>query len=97
MLAAQDSTRQALHSVLCRYVRSRADNQMAGHGSDASSCEPERYVNGSANSALTNNGVIDPCGLIAWSFFNDTYTLADASGNSVPVDVSLQNSPLPPE
>lgn len=70
---------------------------MAGQGSDASSCEPERYVNDSPNSSLPNNGVIDPCGLIAWSFFNDSYTLADGSGNAVPVDVRLHISMQPHE
>ena len=60
---------------------------MAGQGSDASSCEPERYIDGQYNSSALNNGVIDPCGLIAWSFFNDTYSIADSSGNAVPVDV----------
>ena len=60
---------------------------MAGQGSDASSCEPERYIDGQFNSSALNNGVIDPCGLIAWSFFNDTYSIADSSGSAIPVDV----------
>lgn len=71
-----------------RYVRSRADQQLGGRGTTASSCEPERYVNGSSNSALQDGGQIDPCGLTAWSFFNDSYTLS-ISGSSLPVDVSI--------
>ncbi|KDP38004.1 hypothetical protein JCGZ_04647 [Jatropha curcas] len=50
-----------------RYVKSRSDQQLL-HGleyNDTSSCKPEE----------SNNGLpIVPCGLIAWSLFNDTYT-----------------------
>ncbi|KAJ9153151.1 hypothetical protein P3X46_026625 [Hevea brasiliensis] len=49
-----------------RYVKSRSDQQLL-HGlkyNDTSSCKPEE----------SNNGLpIVPCGLIAWSLFNDTY------------------------
>ncbi|CAK9135514.1 unnamed protein product [Ilex paraguariensis] len=49
-----------------RYVKSRSDHQLL-HGlkyNDTSSCRPEE----------SNNGLpIVPCGLIAWSLFNDTY------------------------
>eukprot|EP01018_Ginkgo_biloba_P000881 Gb_01714 [translate_table: standard] len=51
-----------------RYVKSRSDSQLL-HGlkyNGTSSCKPEQYSNGLP---------IVPCGLIAWSFFNDTYTL----------------------
>ncbi|KAJ6333299.1 hypothetical protein OIU77_009209 [Salix suchowensis] len=51
-----------------RYVKSRSDQQLL-HGlksSNTGSCEPEE----------SNNGLpVVPCGLIAWSLFNDTYTL----------------------
>ncbi|XP_043689987.1 putative ALA-interacting subunit 2 [Telopea speciosissima] len=50
-----------------RYVKSRSDRQLL-HGlkyNDTSSCKPMD----------SNNGLpIVPCGLIAWSLFNDTYT-----------------------
>ncbi|KAK4729722.1 hypothetical protein R3W88_022710 [Solanum pinnatisectum] len=50
-----------------RYVKSRSDKQLL-HGlqyNDTSSCNPEGK----------NNGLpIVPCGLIAWSLFNDTYS-----------------------
>ncbi|XP_057971961.1 putative ALA-interacting subunit 2 isoform X2 [Malania oleifera] len=50
-----------------RYVKSRSDGQLL-HGlkyNHTSSCKPEE----------SNNGLpIVPCGLIAWSLFNDTYT-----------------------
>ncbi|PRQ29504.1 putative ALA-interacting subunit 2 [Rosa rugosa] len=51
-----------------RYVKSKNDRQLL-HGlgyNDTGSCKPEE----------SNNGLpIVPCGLIAWSLFNDTYTL----------------------
>ncbi|XP_010538551.1 PREDICTED: putative ALA-interacting subunit 2 isoform X2 [Tarenaya hassleriana] len=50
-----------------RYVKSRSDQQLL-HGlkySRTSSCEPEEFDNGLP---------IVPCGLIAWSLFNDTFT-----------------------
>ncbi|XP_050369838.1 putative ALA-interacting subunit 2 isoform X2 [Argentina anserina] len=51
-----------------RYVKSKNDQQLL-HGlgyNNTSSCEPEEFNNGRP---------IVPCGLIAWSLFNDTYTL----------------------
>ncbi|CAB4276489.1 unnamed protein product [Prunus armeniaca] len=50
-----------------RYVKSRSDQQLL-HGlgyNDTSSCKPEESKNGLPTV---------PCGLIAWSLFNDTYT-----------------------
>ncbi|EOA13634.1 hypothetical protein CARUB_v10026706mg [Capsella rubella] len=52
-----------------RYVKSRSDQQLL-HGleySHTSSCEPEESSNGLP---------IVPCGLIAWSMFNDTFVFA---------------------
>ena len=56
----------------CRYVRSRDDAQLRGEvrtGANLDACEPERYLSG--NTA----DLIDPCGLVAWSLFNDSYTV----------------------
>lgn len=53
--------------VYFRYVKSRSDKQLRSRKGerDTESCSPE---------AKTSNGsVIVPCGLIAWSLFNDTY------------------------
>ncbi|XP_039059340.1 putative ALA-interacting subunit 2 isoform X1 [Hibiscus syriacus] len=50
-----------------RYVRSRSDQQLL-HGRNShgtSSCQPVES---------SNNQPIVPCGLIAWSLFNDTFT-----------------------
>ncbi|GLT31989.1 hypothetical protein SLA2020_066860 [Shorea laevis] len=51
-----------------RYVKSRNDQQLidGNSSSDISSCRPEAYTNGT-------NAIV-PCGLIAWSLFNDTYS-----------------------
>ncbi|KAK2642955.1 hypothetical protein Ddye_024718 [Dipteronia dyeriana] len=50
-----------------RYVKSRSDKQLFQElkFNDTSSCQPEKSHNGLP---------IVPCGLIAWSLFNDTYT-----------------------
>lgn len=51
-----------------RYVKSRSDAQLRGNiNADVSSCEPEDKSNGQP---------IVPCGLIAWSLFNDTYNFS---------------------
>lgn len=49
-----------------RYVKSRSDAQLRDPSSenDVSSCKPEDNAEGLP---------IVPCGLIAWSLFNDTY------------------------
>ncbi|GER33855.1 LEM3 (ligand-effect modulator 3) family protein /CDC50 family protein [Striga asiatica] len=50
-----------------RYVRSRNDQQLRNPGSEreTSSCSPE--------DTTPDGNPIVPCGLIAWSLFNDTY------------------------
>ncbi|GAB4836688.1 ALA-interacting subunit 3 [Ancistrocladus abbreviatus] len=61
-----------------RYVKSRSDDQLRSNGSadDVSSCKPEDIANGKP---------IVPCGLIAWSLFNDTYNFA-LNGNNLTVN-----------
>ncbi|OVA12750.1 Protein of unknown function DUF284 [Macleaya cordata] len=54
-----------------RYVKSRSDAQLRDpkNENDTSTCEPE--------DTLGKNGpAIVPCGLIAWSLFNDTYSFS---------------------
>nr|APR63756.1 hypothetical protein [Populus tomentosa] len=53
-----------------RYVKSRSDKQLKslGNEDDTSSCKPEDTAVG--------GGPIVPCGLIAWSMFNDTYNFS---------------------
>lgn len=62
-----------------RYVKSRNDQQLrsSDSGNETDSCKPE---------ATTSNGLpIVPCGLIAWSLFNDTYNFS-RSGRSLNVN-----------
>lgn len=62
--------------MFSRYVKSRNDQQLL-HGlksNDTSSCQPED----------SNNGLpIVPCGLIAWSLFNDTFKFIRESSELV--------------
>ncbi|XP_057453290.1 ALA-interacting subunit 3-like [Lotus japonicus] len=57
-----------------RYVKSRNDEQLrdSSKANSTSGCKPEDYVNGVP---------ILPCGLIAWSMFNDTYSFSRNNNN----------------
>lgn len=55
--------------IVFRYVKSRSDEQLknTNSASETSDCKPENMANGKP---------IVPCGLIAWSLFNDTYSFS---------------------
>ena len=55
-----------LYCYILRYVKSRSDKQLRSrvYEDNTESCKPED---------IANNSPIVPCGLIAWSLFNDTY------------------------
>ncbi|XP_061346782.1 ALA-interacting subunit 3-like isoform X2 [Gastrolobium bilobum] len=57
-----------------RYVKSRSDEQLrdTSDESSTSTCKPEDIANGKP---------IVPCGLIAWSLFNDTYSFSRDNKN----------------
>lgn len=57
-----------------RYVKSRSDQQLRHNSSanEVSACKPEDTANGKP---------IVPCGLIAWSLFNDTYSFSIRNKN----------------
>ncbi|BAT93130.1 ALA-interacting subunit 3 [Vigna angularis] len=57
-----------------RYVKSRSDAQLRDRNKEnsTSDCKPEDTANGKA---------IVPCGLIAWSLFNDTYSFSRDNRN----------------
>lgn len=61
-----------------RYVKSRSDKQLRSPDaeSDTKSCAPED---------MNNNKPIVPCGLVAWSLFNDSYGFK-ISNKDVPVN-----------
>ena len=54
-----------------RFVTSRSDPQLRGLSQSMASlkrvCDPQLYLGGQSSD------VIDPCGLIAWANFNDTF------------------------
>lgn len=56
-----------------RYVKSRDDRQLRSKASenDVGTCSPEDYTPNDKG-----HKPIVPCGLIAWSLFNDTYKLS---------------------
>ena len=60
--------------VYFRYVKSRSDEQLRDRREEnsTSACNPEDIANGKA---------IVPCGLIAWSLFNDTYSFSRDNKN----------------
>ncbi|KXZ53793.1 hypothetical protein GPECTOR_6g711 [Gonium pectorale] len=61
-----------------RYIRSASWEQLAGRPvgpGDLSRCEPALYLGGHPNVSLPSSGLVNPCGLRAAAFFNDTYTL----------------------
>jgi hypothetical protein len=67
-----------------RYVKSRSDQQLRGSipsKTDLDNCKPQDTWNGS---------VVVPCGLIAWSLFNDTYDFSTDGflnpNNTIPVN-----------
>eukprot|EP01098_Paradermamoeba_levis_P012613 TRINITY_DN5550_c0_g1_i2.p1 TRINITY_DN5550_c0_g1~~TRINITY_DN5550_c0_g1_i2.p1 ORF type:complete len:321 (+),score=95.35 TRINITY_DN5550_c0_g1_i2:93-1055(+) len=68
-----------------RYVRSRNDNQLRGQEvtslSGLSECNPRKSVNGSSDPKDFYN----PCGLIAWSVFNDTFKV-ERGGQELSID-----------
>jgi hypothetical protein len=58
---------------MSRYVKSRSDAQLRGAEVDAAkadTCAPQQILNGDLNLP------INPCGLIAWSYFNDTFEVS---------------------
>ncbi|KAL3713941.1 hypothetical protein ACJRO7_036346 [Eucalyptus globulus] len=66
----------------CRYVKSRSDKQLQSKDGEGktTNCEPEAVTG--------DKDIIVPCGLIAWSLFNDTYKF---SVNDMPLDVNKSN------
>lgn len=61
-----------------RYVKSVDWQQIHGKNKSAGKlvdcAGQKRYVTNSENRTLERDGLVSPCGLISWSFFNDTFT-----------------------
>ena len=81
-----------------RYVKSKSDDQLKGKTvslksiKDSGDCDPvitnsDMGVTESiTGKTLDPNDVAVPCGLIAKSFFQDTYELKDENGNDIEID-----------
>ena len=65
----------ATRALGCRYVRSVDSKQLGGKNSTTSACQPFSNINVPGS---LDNGIINPCGLIAHSNFNDTITVRNA-------------------
>jgi len=77
-----------------RYVKSRNDLQLSGQDvtdkAALSACEPIAYF------GQNTSQIINPCGLIAWSNFNDSYVLTkESAGESNPITVIDKGLALP--
>lgn len=78
--------------ALRRYVRSRKDKQLSGTVNASAVCNPQAWLTGNEQDpTLPYDGDILPCGLIAWSQFNDTFdatvTQPGGSSSTLPLDV----------
>eukprot|EP01001_Neometanema_parovale_P006218 NODE_2592_length_1384_cov_138.449643_g2464_i0.p1 GENE.NODE_2592_length_1384_cov_138.449643_g2464_i0~~NODE_2592_length_1384_cov_138.449643_g2464_i0.p1 ORF type:complete len:390 (-),score=99.64 NODE_2592_length_1384_cov_138.449643_g2464_i0:213-1331(-) len=64
-----------------RYAKSRSDTQLAGNdvsSSDIDDCEPFRWVGDKQGKSGFERYLYAPCGLIAWSMFNDSFAVYKA-------------------
>ena len=69
-----------------RYVRSRDDRQLRGEVREASDLQDSDSCKYHVLKDYEDpTSVVSPCGLIAWSVFNDSFALFDSSGGKVPL------------
>ena len=73
-----------------RYVDSVAWSQMRAAGKSVSNsvldrCRPQKYITREPDASFVNDGLSLPCGLMPWSFFNDTIAV-EVNGNAVTID-----------
>jgi len=88
-----------------RYVKSRSDAQLRGEVVSYSDVETPCSPIVSANGEESDDAVYLPCGLIAWSYFNDTFSVAaEGGGNAInltekgiawPSDLEYKFKPYP--
>merc|ERR1719502_245321 len=65
-----------------RYVRSRDDQQLVGDES-FSTTDLEESCSYHYKAPWDDDAPINPCGLISWSWFNDTFALLREDGSEV--------------
>lgn len=71
----------------CRYVRSLSAQQLGGQNpGSANECSPKRILESKEGRQVNGTGLIVPCGLVAASYFNDTYAVEDANG---PISINV--------
>jgi len=70
-----------------RYVRSLDSKQLGGENSTTGACDPFSHV---SVAGAPNNGIIDPCGLIAHSNFNDSIAVLSPAGVTLDVRALLR-------
>lgn len=71
-------TNPLVFNNILRYVKSRSEQQLRNinYENDTSTCKPEDTVNGTT---------IVPCGLVAWSMFNDTFSFSTKNNEKLPI------------
>lgn len=78
-------------NLVCRYLNSKSDAQLRGAGvataSLHQSCAPQDALNGSSSAP------IDPCGLVAWSSFNDTFQVGHLGSGKDPSEAFRRRVP----
>lgn len=85
-----------------RYVRSLVSAQLGGKNkapSTLGTCAPQQYVNGiegttdpATGEPLVDGAAVDPCGLMPYSYFNDTYTLTQQEPGAAASAVTLDET-----
>ncbi|CUG80353.1 membrane-associated protein, putative [Bodo saltans] len=86
---------KGFHQNYRQYQESRDDAQLIGDTVDGSGdyCDPlsnpgQLAPGGSADGRPYGNFLYNPCGLIAWSLFNDTISLYKVSSSATPIDTT---------
>lgn len=72
-----------------RYVKSRNDRQLAARsGGSMDDCKPKAEISESeaSNSSEEVSRIMNPCGLTAWSYFNDTFEIQGLDGVEVQME-----------
>lgn len=82
----------------CRYVRSMVSAQLGGEDKQPNTlgqCAPQNYVNQQAGfEGLPDDAAINPCGLVAHSYFNDSFTISTQQPGGAATPVTLDVSSL---
>ncbi len=92
-----------LLAVAFRYVRSLVSAQLGGKNkapNTLGTCAPQQYVDDTQNAVDPRNGdllsdsaAIDPCGLMPYSYFNDSYVMSQQQPGGALTVVDLDVSP----